>query len=145
MTTTQSSAVLARRRVFGSVFSPTSLDSYQTRPISPGPDQAAWERAWQLATRFLSVPDAGFTVAQYTHADDPKFLQVSNRHQKSSSETSHALRSLVRALERGDDTPRNILDWYGYEIRRHFLKNFRNGLYEVGWILTPELLTHELM
>ena len=133
MTSTESPVLLSRRHVFDSVFSPTSSHVYQTRPLALGPEQAQWERAWRLATSFLSLPDTGFIAPQFAHADDPQFLKLSNRHRRPSQEVRDAFHYLTLALSRGEPTPRNPFDWYSYEIRRHFLKNFRAGLYTVSY------------
>ncbi|GAB1215292.1 hypothetical protein ATERTT37_004478 [Aspergillus terreus] len=106
---------------------------FDTRPLALGPEQAQWERAWRLATSFLSLPDTGFIAPQFAHADDPQFLKLSNRHRRPSQEVRDAFHYLTLALSRGEPTPRNPFDWYSYEIRRHFLKNFRAGLYTVSY------------
>ncbi|KAL4895135.1 anaphase-promoting complex subunit ApcB [Aspergillus ambiguus] len=131
MASTEPPPLLSRRRVFTSVFSPTTLNPQKTRSFEQSREQTTWERAWHLTTRFLSLPDAGFTVAQFSRADDPKFLKLSNRHRKPSQEVRDALSCLTSSLSHAEPTPRNIFDWYGCEIRRHFLKNFRNGLYDL--------------
>ncbi|KAF9885214.1 hypothetical protein FE257_000574 [Aspergillus nanangensis] len=132
MTSVESPALLARRRVFNSVFSATLLQDYNTEPLNPGPDRATWDRAWLLATNFLSLPDAGFTVAQFASTSDPELLHLSNRSRLPSKEVNDAFHYLAQSLRRAEQpAARNLFDWYGYEIRRHFLKNFRSGLYDL--------------
>ncbi|KAI9044114.1 anaphase promoting complex subunit 2 [Aspergillus affinis] len=119
-----------RRRVFASVFPPTSLDDFGTTPVTtePAHDQPEWDASWRAATAFLSIPDNGFFLASQISEDE--FLRLANRHQTPSKEVSGALEYLSAQTQ--DDLAetgrRSIIDWYGNEIRRHFLKNFREGL-----------------
>jgi len=148
-----STITTSRKRVFNSVFSASPApgpfsttdspslksidplatsrsfeDSQLTEPDEPGPDQETWDRAWDAATAFLAVPDRGFAaLGAFEDIDEDVFLKRWNRHERPSRKTADALRVLVSQEQRG-----SIIDWYGQEIRRHFLKNFRNGLFDVG-------------
>lgn len=101
-------------------------------------DQATLDRAWQVATTFLAIPDCGFDILyRYEDIGEAKFLRLTNRDKKPSREVIEAFVYLMKPFTMGldvaeDMAQRNILDWYAYEMRRHFLKNFRGGLYKVG-------------
>ncbi|RMJ21848.1 Anaphase-promoting complex subunit [Aspergillus sp. HF37] len=96
---------------------------------------ADWDRAWHIATAFLAIPDRGFgpLLASGDSTDETEFLRQWNRHGPPSKEASDALAYLLRPLSRGEGLRAekgqgNILVWYEFEMRRHFLKNFRDGL-----------------
>lgn len=101
------------------------------------PDQATWDRAWNIATAFLAVPDRGFDpllVAEDT--DEIEFLKQWNRHGPPSKDEFDSLVYLLGPLPRGegfrpDKGQGNILVWYESEMRRHFLENFKDGLFKV--------------
>ncbi|KAA8644201.1 hypothetical protein EYZ11_004675 [Aspergillus tanneri] len=123
-----------RRRVFASVFSPTSPDDFRTATLTtndPWPDQDTWDRAWHAATTFLMIPDNGFILGK--RLSEIEFLRLSNRHKAPSKEVADALVYLTGEGReaRADGEEHNIIDWYGNEIRRHFLKNFRDGLFKL--------------
>ncbi|PWY83663.1 hypothetical protein BO94DRAFT_468876 [Aspergillus sclerotioniger CBS 115572] len=162
----------SRRRVFGSVLPPASLEDFpsagaigpttsslfsnfssslksrdstslfrssitsdKTDVDEPWLDQATWGRAWQAATTFLSIPDRGFEVLlRYEEIGEAEFLRLSNRDKKPSREVVEAFAYLIKFAVGLDveDLQRSLLDWYGYEIRRHFLRNLRGGLFKVG-------------
>lgn len=100
-------------------------------------DRETWDRAWNIATAALSLPDKGFPPVPDRR--DPKeehcseLLKQWSPHEPSSKETEDALAYVVAPLsregvDRGQD---NILTWYKAEMRRHFVKNLRDGLGEV--------------
>jgi anaphase-promoting complex subunit 2 len=103
-------------------------------------DQATWDRAWHIATAFLAVPDRGFgQLLASGDTDETEFLRQWNRHAPPSKEASDALAYLLRPLSRGEGLRAekgqgNILVWYEFEMRRHFLKNFRDGLLKVCFV-----------
>lgn len=157
-----STITASRKRVFTSVFSTasptlattdyTSLksipidplatprrsfdDSQLTEPDEPGPDQETWDRAWEAATTFLAVPDRGFAaLGAFEGIDEEVFLKRWNRYEKPSRRTADALGVVVSQTQRG-----SIVDWYGQEIRRHFLKNFRDGLFDVCYCGSSKVL-----
>jgi len=167
-----STITTSRKRVFNSVFSASPAfsttenpplksidplatsrsfdDSQLTEPDEPGPDQETWDRAWDTATAFLTVPDRGFAaLGAFEDIDEEVFLKRWNRYERPSRKTAEALGILVSQEQRG-----SIIDWYGQEIRRHFLMNFRDGLFEVcsmrvldswnclQWMLIVQLLCH---
>lgn len=164
-----------RRRVFGSVFPPASLEArppltstlYDQNPpasfqshassstikteqhsqsfTSPheqstdvSPDRESWDQAWTATTAFLSVPDRGFDpIYESRETDGSEALKKWNRLSPPSKETGEALAYLTTAAQQastipGMAVPKDLFDWYGEEIRRHFLTNLRGGLYEVG-------------
>lgn len=103
------------------------------------PDQD-WDRAWHIATEFLSVPDRGFApLAECKDTGEAEFLKGWNRYGSPSKETSDALAYLVAPLGRdglcADKGQHSIFGWYESEMRRHFLKNFRDGLVKVRDLL----------
>ncbi|RDH36146.1 hypothetical protein BDQ94DRAFT_185330 [Aspergillus welwitschiae] len=116
----------------------SSVTSDKTDIDEPWMDQATLDRAWQVATTFLAIPDCGFDILyRYEDIGEAKFLRLTNRDKKPSREVIEAFEYLMKPFTMGldvaeDMAQRNILDWYAYEMRRHFLKNFRGGLYKVG-------------
>ncbi|KAE8153444.1 hypothetical protein BDV25DRAFT_28104 [Aspergillus avenaceus] len=100
-------------RIFASVFPPASLNDHKPKTRSvEGPAQTTWERAWRAATAFLSVPDRGAQGAEDYESKLP------------AKDVTDALAYLTSS----EDGKRRMLDWYGGEIRRHFLKNFKAAL-----------------
>lgn len=163
---------VGRRRVFGSVFSPASLEarppfassldhnqtpfaSFQSNDSSstiktgsqgaafspaqqePLADREAWDQAWSVATAFLSVPNGGFApIYESRETDGSKALKDWDRLSPPSKETGEALAYLTAAAQNsrssaGAIKPKDLISWYGDEIRRHFLTNLRGGLCEV--------------
>ncbi|KAJ5662689.1 hypothetical protein N7462_011615 [Penicillium macrosclerotiorum] len=147
----------ARQRVFSSVFSPASLDaqpafaSFQSSASSStvrtgsflsnpnqqfqsgesSLDQDTWDQAWTAAISFLSIPNRGFApIYESRDTDGSDALKEWNRLSPPSKETAAALECLIHADQHARG-PRNLFDWYGDEIRRHFLTNLRSGLYEL--------------
>ncbi|KAF3386612.1 Anaphase-promoting complex subunit 2 [Penicillium rolfsii] len=167
----------SRRRVFGSVFSPASLQARPTSASGPDRDQTqlasfqstassstvktayfassqqdrfaeaphnreTWEQAWSAATTFLAIPDQGFTpIHDARESGGSEELKDWGRLSPPSKEAAEAL-SYLTAVAQPDDTAhgatglKSLVDWYGDEIRRHFLANLRSGLYEL--LKTPE-------
>ena len=162
-----------RRRVFGSVFAPASLEarppfassldhdqtplasfqssstvrtephtqsftSHHGHSTDVSLDPESWDQAWSAATAFLAVPDHGFApIYQSRDTDGSEALKELNRLSPPSKETGEALAYLTAAAQQtstaeGVARPKNLFEWYGEEIRRHFLKNLREGLYVVG-------------
>lgn len=156
----------SRKRVFDSVFSPASPGAFPTADnvlpgtIDPlaavrkpypdnsqgtadeeerGPDQATWDRAWNAATTFLVVPDRGLAaLGTFEDIDEGEFLKRWNRCSAPSKKTVDALAYLVSQPESTAAGLGSIVNWYGREIRRHFLKNFRDGLFQVCYL--PDFL-----
>ncbi|RAH67155.1 anaphase promoting complex subunit 2 [Aspergillus aculeatinus CBS 121060] len=103
------------------------------------PEQAIWDRAWRVATKFLAVPNQGFpTLLRCDQMDQSHFMRLWNRHRTADQETLEAFACLLepflghrRVRHNGDALQKSILDWYGFEIRRHFLRNVRSGLVEM--------------
>jgi anaphase-promoting complex subunit 2 len=168
-----------RKRVFDSVFSPTSLNDITPTPVAtpalaptgpgqsfgsvkrPGdgppalaeqhdplvsvtgnensvrfeessPEAIIRDRAWHVATTFLSLPNRGFEILART--DDAATLLRSDV--AVSQETSNALAYLLSSSSRErsrlhDAKELDLIEWYGYEMRRHFLTNFRTGFAKV--------------
>lgn len=138
MATTAPPILPGRRRVFASVFPPTSLDAFRAPATTePAPDQPTWDASWRAATTFLAIPDNGFFLA--TQLSEDELLRLSNRHQTPSKEVTGAMEYLIAQGRDGLAAKgrRSIIDWYGNEIRRHFLENFREGLFMVGVAFCP--------
>lgn len=94
-------------------------------------DPASWNRAWTTATAFLIVPDRGFTpVFESRQTDGSEVLKGWNRLSPPNKETADALSYLTAAAQH-TNASKDLFEWYGDEIRRHFLTNFRDGLYQV--------------
>lgn len=145
-----------RRRVFGSVFSPSpahslksdnpvasfeSTDSISTVKAdsqsnsfatiggstdSASADAEILDQARVAAAEFLSVPNLGFEPL-YAHrdTDGSELLKEWNRLAPPSKESAEALEYLMRT------SPWTLFEWYGNDIRKHFLINFRSGLTKV--------------
>ncbi|KAJ5762110.1 uncharacterized protein N7511_005492 [Penicillium nucicola] len=149
---------VGRKRVFGSVFSPASLEAPTKSKSTPkhetertptssfhsstgststfkadsfatvaGPtdslDEETLEQARLAASDFLSVPNLGFQLLyDYRNTDGSEVLKQWNRLSPPSKETAEALECLVR------NCPWTLFDWYGCDIRKHFLVNLRDGL-----------------
>ncbi|CAG8222509.1 unnamed protein product [Penicillium salamii] len=150
-----------RRRVFGSVFSPSpahslksdnpvasfeSTDSISTVKAdsqsnsfatiggstdSASADAEILDQARVAAAEFLSVPNLGFEPL-YTHrdTDGSELLKEWNRLAPPSKESAEALEYLMRT------SPWTLFEWYGNDIRKHFLINFRSGLTKL--LASPE-------
>ncbi|KAL1982174.1 hypothetical protein VTN96DRAFT_1654 [Rasamsonia emersonii] len=159
---------MSRKRVFDSVFAPTSLKSLApttgatpasaftpdqplgttTQPSTAAnesdvkieessPEQIIWDRAWHAATTFLSFPDRGFEVLT---TGDPDGAQSTTSRLDSSSlpsrEISDSLAYLLAPSSRGRALraglkEHDLVEWYGNEMRRHFLTNFRAGFVQL--------------
>lgn len=96
------------------------------------PEVVIWDRAWHVATTFLSLPNRGFEIL--ATADDVTTLLQS--HVAVSQETSDALSYLLSSSSRERSIQHHsqeldLIEWYGYEMRRHFLTNFRSGFVKV--------------
>lgn len=152
-----------RTRVFGSVFSPASLEAYPPKSTSnfheqtvasfqstdssstfkadsqstsfatiggstdaTSPEENTLDQARQAAREFLSVPDLGFELLyEFRNTDGSEVLKEWNRLSPPSNETAEALEHLMRT------SPWSLFEWYGNDIRRHFLVNLRTGLSKV--------------
>ncbi|KAK5801071.1 hypothetical protein VI817_003283 [Penicillium citrinum] len=108
----------------------------QETPDTPS-DRETWDHAWAAATAFLSIPDFGFdSIYEARGTDGSETLKEWNRLTPPSKETADALSYLAAATQysgtsQGGTASRDLFSWYGEEMRRHFLTNLREGLYEV--------------
>ncbi|KAL4788376.1 hypothetical protein BJX76DRAFT_176215 [Aspergillus varians] len=134
-----SSICVGRSHIFGSVFAPASPGDFisgfapttrSSQREGSIPEKGAWDRAWRAATVFLSIPDGEFEkLVLHSEDSEGEFLKLWNRHKRPSKDTREALRYLTKlSMEDSDDAPKSIIDWYGSEIRRHFLRNFKEEL-----------------
>ncbi|KAJ5343915.1 Cullin homology [Penicillium brevicompactum] len=149
-----------RRRVFGSVFSPSPAHSLESDPAasfestassstvkadsqsnsfatiggstdSASADEDLLNHARAAATDFLAVPTLGFEpLYKYRETDGSELLTEWNRLAPPSKEAAEALEYLMRT------SPWTLFEWYSNNIRRHFLINFRSGLTEL--LASPE-------
>ncbi|KAL3471902.1 hypothetical protein BJX99DRAFT_236574 [Aspergillus californicus] len=134
-----SSICAGRNRIFNSVFasplddlnSPpglpltTAADKSVSRKAASLPDNETWTRVWRLATKFLSLPDANLeSLVRYDELGDESFLKLWNRDKQPSKDTRDAFRYLIRCSD-PEGGMKSVIDWYGSEIRLHFLRNFR--------------------
>lgn len=147
-----SAITTSRKRVFDSVFATSpgggggftspgvvdplaatrkpDKDGHAIDEDGPGVDIAAWDRAWNAATAFLAIPDRGLAaLSAFEDIGEEEFLRWCNRFNAPDKKTADALRYLVSRRDNAGE--RSIINWYGREIRRHFLKNFRDGLFNV--------------
>ncbi|KAJ5286698.1 hypothetical protein N7478_002384 [Penicillium angulare] len=157
-----------RRRVFGSVFSPASLEARPPFASSYDNDQnlaasfqssstvqndsfappyqntdntsarQACKEAWSAATAYLCIPDQGFAhIYESRGTDGSEALKDSNRLSPPSKETGEAVAYLTASAQHGQTSgQRDLFEWYGDEMRRHFLTNLRGGLHEL--LKSPE-------
>lgn len=150
-TTTTSAITSSRKRVFDSVFlgvgAAQKPEHVSVDPLAGGggggtgkkrqprsDTEGNEDRAWHAATTYLAVPDRG--LAELMDADEDvretEFLKRWNRHGAPAKKTTDALAYLVsRESSSATEQGGGIINWYGREIRRHFLKNFRDGLHEL--------------
>ena len=114
-----------------------SFPSSSEQTTSVSWDPASWDRAWSAATAFLTIPDRGFRpIFQSRKTDGGEILKDWDRLSSPSKETADALSYLI-AVAQHTNASKNLFDWYGDEIRRHFLTNFRDGIYKVSEDATP--------
>ncbi|OJJ47994.1 hypothetical protein ASPZODRAFT_15442 [Penicilliopsis zonata CBS 506.65] len=113
----------------------SSFLSNDTVPLADEVDKTTWDHAWQVATAFLVLPDAKLSYLEVCgEVDQERFFKQWNRHDPPSKETTEALAYLLGASSAGRQSSGitferpDLLEWYGNETRRHFLKNFREGL-----------------
>ncbi|KKK17941.1 hypothetical protein AOCH_006939 [Aspergillus ochraceoroseus] len=105
-----------------------------SEPVTRSGKKGSFDRAWRSATGFLALPDRGFEpLVRFEEIGEAGFLELWNRHKKPSKEVRDALRYLVQVSLASSGSGshaerRSIVDWYGSEIQRHFLGNFRAGL-----------------
>lgn len=93
------------------------------------PEEDTLNQARQAAKEFLSVPNLGFDLLyNFRNTDGSQVLKEWNRLSPPSKETAEALEYLMRT------SPWTLFEWYGNDIRRHFLVNLRTGLSKV-WTL----------
>lgn len=158
--TPDSSICVGRSHIFGSVFAPAPPGDFipglapRTRSSQREgsiPENGKWDRAWRTATSFLSTPDGEFEqLVLHNEGSEGEFLKQWNRHKKPSKEIRDALSYLIKLsavdADRDDGEPKSIIDWYGSEIRRHFLRNFKDELSVVSSFSTHiVLLGHALL
>ncbi|KAF4767207.1 hypothetical protein N7455_011742 [Penicillium solitum] len=87
------------------------------------PEEDTLNQARQTAKEFLSVPNLGFDLLyNFRNTDGSQVLKEWNRLSPPSKETAEALEYLMRT------SPWTLFEWYGNDIRRHFLVNLRTGL-----------------
>ncbi|KAL4979022.1 hypothetical protein BDW66DRAFT_116561 [Aspergillus desertorum] len=149
-----SSICAARSHIFASVFAPASpIDFIGHSPTTKSPrrgstsERGTQNRAWLPATTFLSIPDRKLEdLLPHIASDKEEFLNLWNREKKPSKETRDALTYLIRLSAKGPDTEdvsNSIFDWYELEIRRHFLRNFKEDLSVVSSASYPDGLLRE--
>ncbi|KAL1853323.1 hypothetical protein Plec18167_005587 [Paecilomyces lecythidis] len=127
--------------------------SSQSRRLS-GRDEdlaAAWDKAWNAATSFMSVPDRGFAVLEASDdMDETEFLKQWNRYDPPSKQTADALAYLLKSsplskIPQARPEEHDLFEWYGNEMRRHFLVNFRGSLVQLLKGPVQEGLLHRIL
>ncbi|KAH0558722.1 hypothetical protein GP486_004631 [Trichoglossum hirsutum] len=106
-----------------------SQTSTQSPTSSFVAEHIRWNRAWHTATGFLSLPDEPITFR--TIDQSPTLLRATWKRQPQ-PETLEAIKYLLfnskqnssDGMSSGDD----LVDWYTYEVRRHFLTFVRPGI-----------------
>ncbi|RDW78565.1 anaphase promoting complex subunit 2 [Aspergillus mulundensis] len=143
----------ARSHIFESVFAPASPVDFISglAPTNKSPqkgstsDKGTRSRAWRTATIYLSIPDRKFEdlLLRITPGEDD-FLKLWNRDKKPSKETRDALAYLIKPSTRGsEDESKDIFAWYELELRRHFLRNFKEELSVVSSASYPDSLLRQ--
>ncbi|KAL4970684.1 anaphase promoting complex subunit 2 [Aspergillus stella-maris] len=141
MVISDSSICAGRSHIFGSIFAPAvSNDNDLRTGLAPttrssSPQKGAlsedekWDRAWSAATDFLLIRDRELDdLVGHIEDSEGDYLKTW-RQKKPLKETKDALGYLIkRTLKDPEHAPRDIFDWYGAEIRRHFLQNFKEAL-----------------
>jgi anaphase-promoting complex subunit 2 len=99
-------------------------------------EQAKLDRAWRVATTFLSLPDIGFEALAVLNGHGEAVFLKRLGLPSPSQEISDALRYLLEPPSRKivlheESKSYNLTKWYRNEMRRHFLTNFRNGFVQV--------------
>jgi anaphase-promoting complex subunit 2 len=128
---------------YSSLRSPGGHGSSGLKTEDSSPEQVVWNRAWHTATTFLSFPNHGFRALMETDLTDNGLLERWLPSNPVSRETRGALTYLLSSSSQGrslraDSKKDDLLEWYGNEIRRHFLANFRSGLVKVFTPLWPD-------
>ncbi|KAL2011973.1 hypothetical protein VTN00DRAFT_4691 [Thermoascus crustaceus] len=146
---------------------PASLDTEGEDDL-PEQEQRTWDRAWRVATSFLSIRDRGFgALAAFADrdlegnvdaVDEEGFLREWGVFDPPSKDTTDVLEYLAgsgSSSSRGSEGNRrrtrsnlrssmgfgfgaerlskeyDLIEWFGNEMQRHFLKNFRAGLIQL--------------
>lgn len=149
---------IGRKRVFDAVFPPTLLikvnDTLHSvadatpslaKPFTFNSDiaseQATWDRSWDTATAFLSIPDKKLILADDKATGDElsesTLLKQWSQRQRPSRSILDALYhvgadSSMGKEFRASSKEYDIQEWYMNEVRRHFLANLRGALLKVG-------------
>ncbi|KAJ5585483.1 uncharacterized protein N7459_005283 [Penicillium hispanicum] len=90
--------------------------------------QEPWDQAWPAITAFLAVPDRGFTpIFELRQTDESHAPEDWHTLSALNKETPDVL-SCLSIMAQHSRFPEDLVEWYGDEIRRHFLTNLRNGL-----------------
>lgn len=97
-------------------------------------ESASRDRAWHFATDFLRFADC--SINELFALDHDSAELSSQQRRVASRETSQALAYLLSRSFRSTSQSQkwkeyDLIDWYGNEIRRHFLANFRASLVTV--------------
>jgi anaphase-promoting complex subunit 2 len=149
---------VGRRRVFGSVFSPsleTQLKSDSQTPVTSfqSTDSSSTFKAESQSNSFATIAgSAGFPSAEEDTLDHAReaakeFLSVPNLgfdplYNYRDTDGSELLKEWNRLTPPSKETaealeylmrtsPWTLFEWHGNDIRKHFLVNFRAGLSEV--------------
>lgn len=102
------------------------------------PEQVNWDRAWHVATAFLSFSDIGFAALSLLDDVDDNHLQDLWGLSSPSQEAYDALNFLLGPNSPDSDLHSSLkeydlVEWYCNEMRRHFLANFRTDILKVCW------------
>lgn len=115
---------------------PSTIDHSPSLTDETWPEQVNWDRAWHVATAFLSFSDIGFAALSLLDDIDDSQLQELWGLSSPSQEASGALNFLL-ARNSPDRDPHSrlkeydLIEWYSNEMRRHFLANFRVDILKV--------------
>ncbi|KAN0078936.1 hypothetical protein V8E54_005449 [Elaphomyces granulatus] len=100
------------------------------------PEQVNWDRAWHVATAFLSFSDIGFAALSLLDDVDDNHLQDLWGLSSPSQEAYDALNFLLAPNSPDRDLHSSLkeydlVEWYCNEMRRHFLANFRTDILKI--------------
>lgn len=129
--------------------SPGGHDFGELKAEDSAPEQVIWNRAWHTATSSLSFPDHGFQALTETalteNGSDERWLPSNLGSREAQGAFTYLLSPSSQGRKlRVDSKQDDLLEWYGNEIRRHFLTNFRTGFVKVLYMLFFDLIRYPL-
>ncbi|KAM5474301.1 hypothetical protein MauCBS54593_001875 [Microsporum audouinii] len=105
----------------------------------PVPEQVTWNRAWHIATAYLSIPDKRFNINNDGNCDDnigDRVLLKRWARDPPSTKVRDALFYVGADASQAKQSRRDVKEcdlklWYINETRRHFLANFKKSFIQI--------------